>query len=204
MRFEINLASQPYEDARRFYLAWAGILTAVLLLTVGLVSLAVVNWRSSRDMAQKIAFMRSRIAQLDQTKAQAQAVMDRPENRDIRDKSKFLNSLIERKAFSWTKVFSDLEKIMPPKLQVASIHPELKDDQLSLELSVTGESREAALELVKRMEQSAVFHNAQVQSEAVESGKNAVTFQIEAQYVPQVGPAQNPQQTTEASKGGQP
>ena len=153
MRFDINLATQPYEDTRRFYLLWTSLLVAMLILTAGLISLCVVNWRNTQDMAKKIHEMRRRIDDLDQKRAQAEAILNRPENRDVREQSRFLNQLIARKAFSWTQVFADLEKIMPPRLQVTAIKPDIKDDQLQLELQVQGDTAEPALELVRRMEE---------------------------------------------------
>ena len=46
-----------------------------------------------------------------------------PENRTTRDQSQFLNELIERKAFSWTRVLENLEKVMPPRVHLDSISP---------------------------------------------------------------------------------
>ena len=37
MKFKINLASEPYENARRFYLRWGSLLLAVAVLTGALV-----------------------------------------------------------------------------------------------------------------------------------------------------------------------
>jgi hypothetical protein len=91
---------------------------------------------------------------------------------------------------------------MPARLHVVSIHPELtEDDELQIKLTVAGESRERALDLVRRMEESPRFRqpvinseNAQVNSQT--PGDN-VEFQISALYVPATPqPAQQ--------EGGQP
>jgi len=61
--------------------------------------------------------------------------------------------LIERKSFSWTRVLEDLEKVMPARVHLVGIHPELDDDnQLLLKLAVAGDSHDRALELARRME----------------------------------------------------
>ncbi len=49
-----------------------------------------------------------------------------PQNKSVVENSRFLNGLIARKSFSWTRVFMQLEQIMPPKLHVVSISPELE------------------------------------------------------------------------------
>jgi len=41
MRVDINLASQPYEDARRFWLRWGGGLVALGIMTLLLLLMTV-------------------------------------------------------------------------------------------------------------------------------------------------------------------
>jgi type IV pilus assembly protein PilN len=188
MRVEINLASQPFEDAQRFVRQWALTLGLVALLTLALVVGAALRLRSWTVEQHRINELQAQIAQGDREIAQAQAFLNRTENRDTRDKSLILNDLIARKAFSWTAVFSALERIMPPRLHVVSIRPELTpENQLALRMIVAGESRERALELVRRMEQSPRFRQPQVVAEAAEPpGQNAgdnVQFDISTLYV---------------------
>ncbi len=37
------------------------------------------------------------------------------------ERSLFLNTLIERKAISWTKIFADLEKVLPYNVRLVSV-----------------------------------------------------------------------------------
>lgn len=189
MRIQINLASQPYEYARSFVRQWTLTLSLLLLVTLALVIGALFRLKEFRAEQKVINNLRAQIAQGDKEIAAAQAFLNRPENRDTRDKSEILNELIARKAFSWTQVFTDLEKIMPPRLHVVSIHPELTpDNQLELKISVAGESRDRALDLVRKMEQSQRFREPQVVSENSEQqGQNpvdAVQYSISALYIP--------------------
>ena len=187
MRTRINLASQPYEDARRFYLQWGGLLLLLAVITAALLGLVVRSHRASRDIARKVSKERSQIAEIDRERAAAEALLNRPENRDVRDKSRFLNALIARKAFSWTQVFSDLEKIVPPRVRIVSIHPEVNNlNQLEIHLEAIGDSRDKAIELVRRMEESPTFREAQVRMERPDERTSGVQFTIVAQYIPQL------------------
>jgi Tfp pilus assembly protein PilN len=187
MRIDINLASQPFEDAQRFVRQWVLTLGLVGVLSLILVVAAVLRLRSWTVEQRRIDQLQSQIAQGDREIAQAQAFLNRPENRDTRDKSLILNDLIVRKAFSWTAVFSDLERIMPPHLHVVSIRPELTpDSQLALRMVVAGESRERALDLVRRMEQSPRFRQPQIVAEATQQepqNGDVVQFDISTLYV---------------------
>src|SRR3954464_15671502 len=189
MRYDINLARRPYIDARRFYSRWTAILLPLFLLAAVLVGFAVHAVVSSREVAHGVRQVESEIAQLDQQKARAEEVMNRPENRDTREKSHFLNQAIARKAFSWTRVFEELERVVPPRVWVVSIRPEVKNDQVRLMLTVAAPSRGSAVELLQRMEASESFRRPELISEEVRQtngGDSQVELQIAAQYVPQV------------------
>jgi len=191
MRVNINLATHPYEDLRRFWLRWGGALAALGLLTLLLAYSALAGWVTARKDSDLIRQSQEQIAARDQEKASAEAILNRPENQSTRDRSQFLNDLFQRKAFSWTKVFEDLERVMPPRLHVVSIRPEMApDNQLEIKLVVAGESRDRALELVRRMEGSQRFQQTQIQQEAAaQSGQasgDKVQFDISAFYVPEV------------------
>ena len=99
------------------------------------------------------------------------------------------NALIERKAFSWTKVFEELERVMPPRIHVVSIHPEMNaDSQLEIKLVVAGDSRDRALDLVRRMESSQHFQRTEIDDVQQQQGGqtgDSVKFDIRALYVPE-------------------
>jgi type IV pilus assembly protein PilN len=188
MRLDINLASQPYEDARQFWLRWGTALVAASILTLALVTITITGWLAARHDHAAIATFRAKIAQRDQTRVEAQAYLNRPENRSTRDQSQFINELIERKSLSWTRVLEDLEKVMPTRVHLVSIQPELDDDnQLTLKMVVGGDSRDKAIELAQRMEESKHFTQTYIETEhsATETTGDKVQFLINGVYVPE-------------------
>lgn len=185
MRLDINLATRRYEDAREFWSRW-GIGVGVLgVLTLVLLTLTVHGWVKAGRDRQTIRHLQQQIAERDRERAQAQAFLELDINRSTRDQSQFLNGLIQRKAFSWTRVFEDLERVMPPSLHVVSLKPELNDqNQLELEMKVAADNRAGAVDLVHRMEGSKHFQSAQlVQEGSIENG-TGVAATIVAVYVP--------------------
>lgn len=191
MRLRINLATKPYQDVRRILMQWGGVVVLLALCTVYLVWMAVSTWRESRDVNAKIAALESDIAALDRQRSEALRVLRLPQNSSVVDTSKFLNGLIARKSFSWTRVFMQLEQIMPQKLHVVSISPELqpRTNTVEVHLTVAGTSREAAVELVKRLEQSPSFREARIAEESEgrvreRDSLDTVEFQLTALYIP--------------------
>jgi type IV pilus assembly protein PilN len=186
MRIDINLASQPYEDSRRFWTYWGTGLALHALATALVVSLSVTGFIDGSRDRQQIRNLKNELARFDQERSRAEATLNRRENRDVRDRSRFLNELFARKAFSWTRVFEDLERVMPAHLRVLSIHPEMAENNLELKLVVGGETRDQALDLVRKMENSKHFRQTHIESERfqVDATTDRVQFNINALYVP--------------------
>jgi len=192
MKFKINLATQPYEDAQRFYLLWGTGLVLLAVVTGGLIYAAVQGWRHTHVIAQKINAERVNLDKLTAQEQQDIAILNKAENRDVRDKSHVLNNLIRRKEFSWTLIFADLEHIMPARLHVLSIAPHLDvNNDIQVRMVVAGDSRDKAIELVQNMEKSREFRHSQVLAETDiprdQGGAQAgdlVQFEISAEYIP--------------------
>jgi hypothetical protein len=188
MRLDINLASQPYEDARKFWTGWGTVIGVAGLFTVILLTTTALGWVSARRDRMAMADRRAKIAECDRIRAEDEAFLNRPENRNTRDTSQFLNELIERKAFSWTRVLESLEQVMPGRVHLVSIHPELdEDNQLALKMTVAGDARDKAIELARRMEESGRFAQVNIIGEHFSQSNTGDTeqFDIVAIYVPE-------------------
>jgi type IV pilus assembly protein PilN len=202
MRFNINLATEPYQDVRQF-LVRRGVAAGVLLIiAIALVFSAIHASREWRTTDKQARELQKRIDAQEQQKAAVAQFLDRPENRETHERSEFVNQLIARKAFSWTEVFTDLEHIVPGPLAIQSIQPEINDyDQLEVHLLAAGAAHESAVELVRRLELSPHFTHAKIFSEYRQtqagSNQNAAQpsgwrFDISAIYVPSFARPGNP------------
>jgi type IV pilus assembly protein PilN len=190
MRLNINLATQPYEDVRRFMAVWTGILGALLVSALLLSALVYRRWHEYRLVSKAIAVERNVLQDLDAQQKQDLAILNRPDNQDVRERSEFLNQLIRRKEISWTRIFSELEKMMPAHLHVLAVQPKIEQDQIVISLQLGGDSRDRAAELVRRMEKSKMFRHAQFLAESdLEAASRPVDqdpkhFTVQAEYVP--------------------
>jgi len=192
MRININLASNPYEAAREYTRRMGILAAALLVLAVGLIAYIVHQRLHTRDVDTQIAAVRQEINSLDAEKAQAQAILNKPNNREIADDSEFLNTLFARKALSWTKVFSEMEKLMPANIHVIAMKPEFnRDNQLVLHMVVSTSARDKAVELMKQMEKSPHFRMPAVEAESttgnagdVGAAGGNIQFEIAAVYLP--------------------
>jgi type IV pilus assembly protein PilN len=203
MRLNINLASQPYEAAREFGRRMTMLIAGLGIVAVLLVGYIVYQRAHTRSINRQLAEVQQQIDALSHEEAQARVILNKPANRVIADQADFLNQLFARKALSWTHIFTEMEKIVPPNLHVVSMKPDYsKTNDLVVHMVVATDSRDRAVELVRHMENSSHFRNSQVVAEAVvtntsdqSAGGGNIQFDIAAIYVPN---AQDNDQAPEA------
>jgi hypothetical protein len=197
MRLNINLASQKFEDVRQFYVRWSVAIGFAALLMVLLIGLAWINFSGSSKSGQRIKELQAEIADLQKQRAAAAAISNLPENHEITVEKNYWNKQINRRQLSWTQLFNDLQRIMPARAYLNSVHPEITpDNRLKLTLVVMGDTHDNGLELQKKMEKSDRFHSPQINSEIPqEKGKTAVQlykFEIVTYYTPAAPPPGRP------------
>jgi Tfp pilus assembly protein PilN len=190
MRVNLNLASQKYEDVRRFLsiarMSIAGLSALLLLLAL----LAWFNYNDSKSSGARISELKQKIAALQEKRAAAEAFVNRPENKDINQQKNFWNAEIEKKRFSWTQILNDLQRIMPARAYVSTVSPTTgSDNVLKVRLAIVGEKYENALELVRKMENSERFHNPKIIAERLVKDRQSgapqqFEIEIETGYVP--------------------
>jgi hypothetical protein len=189
MRLNINLASQKYEDVRKFYMRWVAAIGLTVVLTLVLVFLAWKNYSDSSKSNARIKQHEQRIAELQKERTEAESISNRPENHDVTAQKNYWNRQIARRSFSWTQLFNDLQRIMPGRAYVSSVHPEITtDNRLRLSLEIVGDKHDNALELVQKMEKSERFRGPRIKAETVQQDQRAGTrlykFDIETYYTP--------------------
>jgi type IV pilus assembly protein PilN len=66
----------------------------------------------------------------------------------------FLNELLLRKGISWTRIFADLEKVVPYNVRVIQIHPTVDaQNRIVLDMQLGAESPEPVIALLKTLAQ---------------------------------------------------
>jgi type IV pilus assembly protein PilN len=105
--------------------------------------------------------------ELDQLNTERQELdqfFSRPENARLHDRAAFVNTIIDRRSFNWTRMFMDLEKILPGGMRVISIEPKLENGQASLKLTVGAASEEAKEQFLEALLKSDAFSHFQLSS----------------------------------------
>ncbi|MFZ3216884.1 MAG: hypothetical protein WA192_12565 [Candidatus Acidiferrales bacterium] len=185
MKLQLNLSTAPLANKRPF-LAAASVLGALGLLTFLLLGHAAYSsWHASRDLRSEISHWRTEIAADRQKQAALQAYFQTPQALQVLDRADFLNSLIGQRSFPWTKVFMDLEQILPPGVRVVNISPKLENGRALVELTVGAESDESKIKFLQNLEKSRVFSDIEVKDDRHQQkspSSDAITVDLIAWY----------------------
>ena len=157
MRISINLSSDPFRRERPFIVATV-VLGVLLSVTLGfLVYLAVAGRDEAADSRQELVTAQAQLAALVNEQNKLEAALRRPENAEVIERSVFLNQLLLRKGISWTRIFSDLEKVMPYNVRLIQIRPALSNNEIYLEMQVGAASSEPVIQMLMNLEKSPQF-----------------------------------------------
>jgi len=164
MLVRFNLATKPLET-HRLFLVLSGTAGAVALLAFLLLGWHVYKVRKAdttfRIQSEKTA------AEIEQFTAQRLVLDDffsRPENAKLHERAAFVNTIIDGRSFNWTRMFMDLERILPGGVRVMSIEPKQENGQAALKLTVGAASEQAKDEFMHALLQSDTFSHLQLVS----------------------------------------
>lgn len=155
----INLSSEPFRPYRAILaasLTVGALLTATLILLVGL---AINQQNQMREERASLNQLNRQLTTIEREETQIEATLRRPENAVVLERSILLNELIDRKAISWTKLFEDIEKVMPYNVRLMQVQLPLINlrNQVELDMSVGTQSPEPYVDFLIQLENSPVF-----------------------------------------------
>jgi Tfp pilus assembly protein PilN len=154
----INLASQPFEPMRPILAAGAAATVVLAALLVWLITSSVSEKGRAAEIRRQISVLEKQSQKLAADQTGLAAALRRPENAEVLDRSLFLNSLIYAKGVSWTRLFDDLEKVMPHNVRLISIRPQINSqNDVSLDMVVGADSADPMIRMMMRMESSPRF-----------------------------------------------
>lgn len=157
-RIPINLASEPFRRDRPIVVASTATVVLLLGLLILLINLVLSQREAARESREMLARIEQQTAALNKEIAQLEGELRQPANAAVLDQTVFINSLLARKAISWTRLFADLETVMPGKVRLVQVRPFITgDNHVQLEMVVGSATQEPVIDLLKRLESSALF-----------------------------------------------
>ena len=153
-KLNLNLATRPLRN-RRLYLA------AVRALSVAVIVLAALSAFVALKDGRALSRLRAEVAGTERLQNEAErearrlkADIDR-ETKLSGSRIDLVNSIIQRKMFSWTGLFTDLEKCLPGPSYITSLLPSFASEgAVALQMRVTSRSLDDLMAFI-----TALYHN---------------------------------------------
>lgn len=165
MKVRLNLATSPLENNRRFVLS-SLLVGGVAFVALTLLSISAYgNWNANRNVRTEMADLNKKMRDYREQRKELDEFFKQPDTRRIMDRAAFLNALIEQRSFPWTKMFTDLERMIPLGVRVVSISPRMSGGRVEVKLNIGAQTDEGKLQLIEALEKSKVFERIQVLSE---------------------------------------
>ena len=157
-RIAINLASEPFRGDRA--LLFSSIALAIVLTAAWMAQALLVYQETTRAEQARIEVARldSALSRSAAERVRLEQSLREAQNAEVFDRNVFLNTLIARKAVSWTQLFADLEKVMPGSVRLVSVRPQITTaNQVVLDMTVGSLSGEPVVDMLMRLEASPLF-----------------------------------------------
>ena len=200
---QINLSSRPFRNRT---LPW--ILSAVLLaVSVFGAFFIFVEYQKVSSQTKAVKDEIAKIEpQINQLKKQGEEIKQSltPEQQNLLRSS---HSLVARKRFSWSRLFADLENVLPRDVSVSHIGVRDVIDQgggrmlAELDFSVMSKDYQSVINMINEMSNSGVFQAVELRAQDLQRDKGSLTeYTMQLRYAPRAGmtvtPAANAQGTT--------
>lgn len=166
MRQRLNLAKRPFVDTRPANLAAVALGLAVLVLST-------ISWRTfqryqdgSRKSRESIASLRDEIDRLESRRRAGEAALTRFDFDEISRSATDAAAIARRRAFSWTRFLTRLERTLPSDVRVVSIGLErgkgdtaakLRDDRFTVTLDLVARDPDALPKTIRALYESPWF-----------------------------------------------
>jgi Tfp pilus assembly protein PilN len=189
-QFDLNLSTRPFKPYRVANLG----LFALLMVLVAISIFQVYSYQRYSTMAaisrQEEKLKRQEADLLNEQTRELNLKMNRGNASAKLSEVEQLNQLLVRKSFSWTRVLSTLEGLVPEDARLVSLQP-LADQEgrIFLNMNVRGRTLADANNFLKALETSKAFGDVAL---AIEEKKdsvagNEVQFTLSAYYTPDGG-----------------
>ena len=200
MILRTNLATRPFYNTRAVRAAVGLLALVVLAVTVFNVAQFVRLREAEGTLGARADQAEAEAARLRGDAARIRAQIDPKELGVVAAAAREANGIIDRRAFSWTELFSQFEQTLPPDVRITAVQPRLERTGAFI-VAMTVEARrvEDLDAFLDALEKHGTFRNVRSLEEQT-NDHNLIEAVIEGAYVP---PGASGAGTPAATAGGE-
>lgn len=186
-----NLSTRPFYNARAVQVALGVAVACVLAITLfNAVQIARLT-ASQRSLGARASEAENEAGRLRAEAARIRAQINPQELQVVANAAREANRIIDRRAFSWTELFTRFEATLPPDVRITAVRPRLEGDDFTVSVSVEARRAEDLDAFMETLESKGGFHG--VLAVAEQTGDSGLLQAIvEGAYVPPARDASPP------------
>lgn len=186
---DLNLSSRPFHNRT---LPWAVIAVVALasFVSLGLILVETRRIQAQADLADRnLHDLRRRVEEVQAQSKQIEEALPQDELEVLQA----AHQLIDRKRFSWSRLFADLEEAVPANVHVAriSVRDVLQRGQQTyseLDMTVVGRAPSDVTSMIVEMDRAGIFQAQPVaQAQQPEKGEGGTKMELRVLYKPRAG-----------------
>jgi len=186
---KLNLSSTPFRNRA---LPWT--VTAIVTLSSVIALVFIAKWTfdtnaQAQTAARDVAQLRQQADGLNKRAEEIRSTLTQEQKQAL----KSAHALVDRKQFSWSRLFADLESALPGSVRVTRITVKGVRSQdartvTNLELVVASKNAATVTQMIEDMERQGIFH-AELVSQNSERGRgeSGQEYEMNVFYTPRAG-----------------
>lgn len=178
-----NLSTRPFYNVRAVRVAIAVVAAAVLAVTLFNVVQLVRLTAAQRTLGSRAAAAEEEAQRLRAEAARIRSQINPAELTVVAEAAREANEIIDRRAFSWTELFTKFESTLPPDVRITAVRPRLQDDDFLVSVGVEARRAEDLDAFMEALEDRGGFHNVLAVAEQV-GDDGLLQAIVEGTYVP--------------------
>ena len=181
MRLRTNLATRPFYNVRAVHVLLVA--TAVVVIGLSLFNVARL-WQltsSQRTLGARASQAESDALRLRLEAERIRTQIDQKELESVAAAAREANTIIDRRAFSWTALLTLLESALPNDVRITTVQPRPEKGAIRVGLIAEAHRAEDVAAFIDALEKTGAFHNVvPVQQQIDEEG--VIQVAIDSDY----------------------
>ena len=178
-----NLSTRPFYNVRAVRMTLGVIAALVIVVTLFNLIQIVRLTASQRSLGARAAAAEDEAMQLRAGAAEIRAQINPEELAVVADAARGANSIIDRRAFSWTELFTKFEATLPPDVRITAVRPRLENETFLLSIGVEARRAEDLDAFMEALETHGGFRDVLAVAEQV-SDEGTLQAVVEGAYAP--------------------
>ena len=165
MEVRLNLATKPLESHRRFQAgaSLAAFVAAFVFLALGWHVYSV--RQAATEVLARTAKINEERSEYEAKRRELERYFNQKSVADIKARADYINGIIAVRSFNWTKMFMDLERLLPGGVRIISIEPKQDSGHVELTLTFGAAGDDVKLQFIHGLETSKQFSEVKIISD---------------------------------------